>query len=290
MAEHPGRVDAHLHLWDPAVLEIGWLKDAPALARPILEDEYARAAKPLGIDAAVIVEAAVDDEALEAEFDWMRRHLAGDGPVVRAVAGWRPAGDRHRTIDWLDRLAETPGIAGVREVMHPASVDSDAPSERARVASADDAGSRGLVVDLCVRPDQLPAAERLVAAASETIFVLDHLGRPRSAGAPSADWRGDIERVARHPNVFVKISALIECAEGAAWSSGGFTPFVEVVLGAFGARRAIWGSNWPVCVATPGELAGWVDATESCLGTMPEADRRAVLGDTARRVYRLPVD
>ena len=174
--------------------------------------------------------------------------------------------------------------------MHPASLDSDAPSEATRVASAADAGSRGLVVDLCARPDQLPAVERLVRDASETIFVLDHLGRPRSAEPPSASWRDDILRIAGHPNVFVKISALIECAEGAAWSSASFTPFVETVLGAFGPRRAIWGSNWPVCVATPAALAAWLDATDACLGTMPEVDRRAILGGNARRVYRLPVD
>jgi predicted TIM-barrel fold metal-dependent hydrolase len=283
-------VDAHLHLWDPARLAIGWLEDVPRLNRPIRHDEYAAAARPIGIDRAVIVEAAVDDAAVDEEVRWLHELVAAEGLVAAGVAGWRPAGDTGRTIAWLDRLEGLPEIVGVREVLHPASVGSAAPALASRIEACVHAGERGLVVDLCARPDQLGSVETLVAAASGTTFVLDHLGRPDAAKALDPDWRMAIARIARHANVHVKISALIECAAGASWTAAGFRPFVSAVLGEFGCDRAMWGSNWPVCVDGISGLAGWFEATLACLDGQSPEGREAVLGGTARRVYGLSSD
>ena len=288
-----GVVDAHLHLWDPKRLAIGWLAsgaDAPRLDRPIEHDDYATAARPLGVEAAVIVEAAVDDEAIDDEVTWMCEHVAGDGLVTAGVAGWRPAGDAGRVEAWLERLAATAGIVGVREVLHPGGFDAAAPADPTRIASARRAGECGLVVDLCARPDQLRAVETLVAAAAETTFVLDHLGRPRSGAPLDPEWRASIDRIAAFPNVAVKISALIECAENAAWTAEGFRPFVQSVLAAFGPDRAMWGSNWPMCVDDAAGLAGWLDAARLACGRLDESGRSAVFGGTARRVYGLAAD
>ena len=288
-----GVVDAHLHLWDPKRLAIGWLAsgaDAPRLDRPIEHDDYATAARPLGVEAAVIVEAAVDDEAIDDEVTWMCEHVAGDGLVTAGVAGWRPAGDAGRVEAWLERLAATAGIVGVREVLHPGGFDAAAPADPTRIASARRAGECGLVVDLCARPDQLRAVETLVAAAAETTFVLDHLGRPRSGAPLDPEWRASIDRIAAFPNVAVKISALIECAENAAWTAEGFRPFVQSVLAAFGPDRAMWGSNWPMCVDDATGLADWLAATRFGVLELSEGGQAAIFAGTARRIYGLAAD
>ncbi len=288
-----GIVDAHLHLWDPARLAVGWLADAAHAARlnrPIEHDDYAAAARPLGVEGAVIVEAAVDDEAIEDEVSWMCEHVAGDGLVAAGVAGWRPAGDAGRVSAWLERLAATPGIVGVREVLHPDAFDAAAPADPRRIAAVQRAGEFGLVVDICARPDQLHAVQTLVAAAPPTTFVLDHLGRPRSGTSIDAAWRDSIDRIAAYPNVVVKISALIECAEDTLWTAEGFRPFIHAVLAAFGPERAMWGSNWPMCVDGFSGLTGWLDAARSGADGLSASDRRAVFGDTARRVYRFGPD
>lgn len=285
-----GLVDAHLHLWDPQRLAIGWLRGVPRLDRRVIHDDYAAAARPLGIGAAVIVEAAVDDTALEDEVAWIHEQVASDGLVTAGVAGWRPAGDAGRTTGWLDRLAETPGVVGVREVLHPEGHPASDPAEPSRIRSIREAGDRGLVVDLCVRPDQLAAVETLLAEVPETTVVLDHLGRPRSAEPVSAEWQAMIARLATHPNLRVKISALVECAEGRDWTPDRFRPFIEIVLDAFGPDRAMWGSNWPMCVDDAAGLAGWLDAARLACGRLDEAGRSALFGGTARRIYGLAAD
>ncbi|MFM1833789.1 MAG: hypothetical protein RLZZ461_2105, partial [Planctomycetota bacterium] len=198
--------------------------------------------------------------------------------------------DAGRVEAWLERLAATAGIVGVREVLHPGGFDAAAPADPARIASARRAGECGLVVDLCARPDQLRAVETLVAAAPGTTFVLDHLGRPRSGAPLDPEWRASIDRIAAFPNVAVKISALIECAENAAWTAEGFRPFVQSVLAAFGPDRAMWGSNWPMCVDDATGLADWLAATRFGVLELSEREQAAIFAGTARRIYGLAAD
>lgn len=290
MAERRRVVDAHLHLWDPRRLSMSWLADAPGLDRAFSAADQASVAGPLGIDAAVLVEAAVDESSLEQEIDWMRGHLAADGMVVGAVAGWRPEGDPEITVAWLDRLADESGVVGVREVLHPTALDESAPASPRRIAAAVEAGRRGLVVDICARPDQLAAVRRLAEAAPDTRFVVDHLGRPRSAAPVDEGWRRDLAALAACPNAVVKISALVECAEGADWDAAMFRPFIRGGVELFGPSRCLWGSNWPVCGREAGGLARWFDAMVAAINDLAETEQAEIMGGTADRVYGLMID
>lgn len=270
---------------------MAWLEETPALDRPFPVDHYRDDLPGLagGPETAIFVETAVDDEALAAELDWIASLLAEDTMVRAAVAGWRPRGDASATGRRLDALAGIDGVVGVREVLHPPGLAATVPGEPAMVAAAREAGRRGLVVDLCVRPDQLDAARSLVAAAPETAFVLDHLGRPSTSESPSPAWMDALGRISERANVSTKLSALIECAGGGPWTVAGFQPFVDHALAVFGADRVIWGSNWPVC-RVGGGLAEWLRATGELLAPLGPGERAKVLGGNAVRVYGLPLD
>ena len=284
-------VDAHLHAWDPSRTSMAWLEDMPALDRSFHVGHYREELRGVadGPEAAIFVETAVDDESLAAELDWIAS-LLGDETMVRgAVAGWRPRGDASATGRRLDALAGIGGVVGVREVLHPPGLGVAVPGEPAMVAAAREAGRRGLVVDLCVRPDQLDAARSLVAAAPETAFVLDHLGRPSTSDPPCPAWMDALGRISEQANVSTKLSALIECAGGRPWTAAGFQPFVDHALAVFGADRVIWGSNWPVC-RVGGGLGDWLEATGELLAPLEPGERAKVLGGNALRVYGLSLD
>jgi predicted TIM-barrel fold metal-dependent hydrolase len=55
----------------------------------------------------------------------------------------------------------------------------------------------------------------------------------------------------------------------------------------FGARRCLFGSNFPIekLWTSYGAL---VDAYRKAAGSLSEADQQAILHDTAMRVYRIP--
>ena len=58
------------------------------------------------------------------------------------------------------------------------------------------------------------------------------------------------------------------------------------MLEAFGADRLLAGSDWPVSVLGGGYDRVW-KATHALLAPLSAAERDAILGGTARRVYEL---
>jgi L-fuconolactonase len=61
---------------------------------------------------------------------------------------------------------------------------------------------------------------------------------------------------------------------------------VETLLEAFGPRRLMWGSDWPV-LNLNGDYAGWLAMAEALLGGLSEAERAWVFGGTASTFYGL---
>ena len=67
-----------------------------------------------------------------------------------------------------------------------------------------------------------------------------------------------------------------------------FPPYIDVALEAFGPKRLMFGSDWPVC-----ELAGTYDqvfaALQDSIGELTETERSRILSGTAIEFYGLDV-
>ena len=61
-------------------------------------------------------------------------------------------------------------------------------------------------------------------------------------------------------------------------------PYVEHLLAVFGPERLLWGSDWPV-VNRAGGYDRWREATMELLAGLSDAQRQAILGGNAARVY-----
>jgi len=254
-------VDSHLHLWDPAALDYTWL-DGPldATFSDIEIDEDALT----GVDeeVAIFVQADPVEGQHLAEMRWVDS-IALQSGVVAAVAGARL--DRGaETEQHLDALAEHERVVGVRHLLQ-GEADGLA-SSTAFVAGARALASRGWTFDACVRARQLPDVTALAAAVPELPIVLDHLGKPALGTAqtplrPSAEWSRDIADLARHPQVFCKLSGL-PAETGGEWTDAQVAPFFDAALEAFGPERLMWGSDWPVSAVSgdfvPGSRQRWL--------------------------------
>ena len=94
-------------------------------------------------------------------------------------------------------------------------------------------------------------------------------------------------RVAKHQNVFCKLSGMITEADHKTWTPDDLRPYVEHVLKCFSVERVMFGSDWPVCL-----LAGSYDQVAAALQAVlkPHLDKRgelAVFGENAARFYKL---
>jgi len=146
----------------------------------------------------------------------------------------------------------------------------------------------GLCYDLVVLPHQMPAASYAASAVPGSTLVLDHAGKPPIAnGDPDAlgAWTTAIREFAALPNTTCKLSGLVtEAPPGARCQA--FVPVRDVVLGAFGAERIMFGSDWPVCLLAS-DYAGVTALARWLVAGLSDAERAAVFGATAARVYRI---
>ena len=111
----------------------------------------------------------------------------------------------------------------------------------------------GLVFDALVHPRHL---SRLLVVADrhpDLAIVVDHGAKPFIRERRLDPWRADMAALAARPNVVCKLSGL--ATEAAAdWRPEDLRPYVDHLMGAFGAGRLLWGSDWPVV-----NLAGGYD-------------------------------
>ncbi|EGX57232.1 hypothetical protein SZN_23841 [Streptomyces zinciresistens K42] len=274
-------VDAHHHVWDLSVRGQDWLA-APGLAplrRNFTVDDLIPEARAAGVARTVLVQTVtVAEETPEL------LALADRYETVAGVVGWTDL-TRPGVADELARLRELPGGHHLRGIRHQVQGESDPewllrPDVHRGLAAVADAG---LVHDLVVLPRQLPACARAAAAHPGLTFVLDHLGKPPVAAGVLEPWARDVRALAALPNTVCKLSGMLTEADPAAWTPDDLRPYADVVLDAFGPRRTMFGSDWPVCTLA----ASYGDVLAVTRDLIGAADRDQVLAATATRVYGL---
>jgi L-fuconolactonase len=244
------RLDSHQHFWRYSPEEYPWIPRGSALERDWLPSDLDALQKSLGLEGSIAVQARQSI----AESDWLLG-LADANPRIRGVVGWVDlrAPDVGRD---LARLARHPKFVGVRHVVQ------DEPEDDFVLGAAFMEGIRrlqefGLAYDILVFPRQLPATLRFVEQFPDQPFVLDHIAKPHIKEGSLQPWADQIRALARFQNVVCKVSGMVTEADHARWKPADFTPYLDVVVEAFGPGRLMFGSDWPVC-----RLAGSYEAVE----------------------------
>ncbi len=276
------RIDAHHHVWDLDVRPQSFLAAFPSIHRTFLLDELEPLLADAGVDGTVLIQV----DAVTAETEEFLA-LAAREPVIRGVVGWVDL-TSGAVSEEIDRLRTLPGgdlLVGIRSL-----VESEADP---RWLLRDDVldglralAGAGLVFDLLVTHDQLPAAVEVVGLVPELRFVLDHLGKPPIAAGRLDPWREQITALAAYPHVVAKLSGLVTEA-GDGWTIETIRPFAAHLLDVFGPDRVMVGSDWPVCLVGASSYAQVTELHDSLVAHLDPAERAAIRGGTAVRWYGL---
>ncbi len=213
--------------------------------------------------------------------------VAEANPLVRGVVGWvdlRGSGVGDRIAD-LRALPGGDRLVGFRHLAQDES-DDEWSCRSDVLEGLGDVEDSGLVYDVLVRSHQLRSAITAARARPTLRFVLDHFGKPPIATGEIEPWRSLITELARCENVVVKFSGLVTEANLSKWSAKDLRPYVDVVLSAFGPRRMMFGSDWPVCqlAATYHEV---VSVAQQLTSQLSAAEEGLVFGATAEHWYGL---
>lgn len=279
-------VDAHHHFWDPARADYPWMTGSfEPVRRPFGPGDLAPLLSAAGVDATVLVQT-------RSSLDETRELLetAAVTPFVRGVVGWVDL-THPEVAGVIAELRAGPGgdrLVGIRHQVH----DEDDPDwlGRADVRHGIAAvGRAGLVYDLLVRARELPAARALVDALPDVRFVVDHLAKPTIRAGSDPAWTAAVATFRGLPNVWWKLSGLGTEADWRTWQPAQIQPFVDDVIDVAGPDRLLFGSDWPVSLLAA-TYADVLTTARSLIAGLSPTEQAAVLGETARAVYRLDTD
>jgi L-fuconolactonase len=280
-------VDAHHHFWDTTAgrYDYYWMTDELAVIRGRHgPDEMRPLLRDAGIDRTVIVQTIPSVPETE-EF----LSTAGTTDFVAGVVGWVDLTDP-AVGDTIARLRDGPHgrwLVGIRHQVHDEAdpewlVRDDVMRGLAAVAAS------GLTYDILVRSRELPSALAVVKAFPDARFVVDHIAKPNIKAHEIEPWASRMKPLAEFPNVWVKVSGMIEEADWETWKPDDLVPYVQRLLEWFGPSRLIFGSNWPVC-----NLAGSYqrvhDAAAYAVGDVSVGDRARIFGSNASEAYGLDI-
>jgi L-fuconolactonase len=274
------RIDAHQHFWRYSLEEYDWIDDSMAsLRRDFLPSDLKPELDAAGFDACIAVQAR---QTLE-ETRWLLA-LADENPFIAGIVGWVDL----RAESVRDQLAalSNPKLVGVRHVVQAEPDDGFLlrPDFLSGIAALQEFD---LTYDILIYPRHLPVAVEFVSRFPEQRFVLDHLAKPFIKARAIEPWASNIRELAKFPNVFCKLSGMVTEADWTSWTPEHFKPYLETALQAFGPDRLMIGSDWPVCKVA-GSYRKVMSLVIQFLDLQPPDTREKVLGENARRFWRLP--
>ncbi len=271
------KIDSHQHFWNYSAAQYPWITPGSPLEKDWLPGDLEALQRPLGLDGSIAVQAR---QSLE-ESQWLLE-LAAKNPRIVGVVGWVDLRSP-KVADDLAALARNPRFVGVRHVVQ-AEPDDRFLLGAEFVRGLNRLQQFRLKYDLLVFPKQLPAACELVEHLAGQPFVLDHCAKPDIANGKMQPWADLIARLAAHPNVYCKVSGLVTEAKWDDWSLEKLRPYLDVVEGAFGRDRLMWGSDWPVALLAS-DYARWLATAREWTARWSAEEQAAFFGGNACRFY-----
>ncbi|MCI0438218.1 MAG: amidohydrolase [Chloroflexi bacterium] len=279
-------VDTHVHIWEmPPIAPIGptapnftSLPDEPGTAEELLADMDAN-----GVDYTVLVQTSWST--------WDNGYVADSAKKYpnRFVA--------HGLVDPLapDNAeiarywVEERGMVGFR--FHPEYYDDieilTRPEDAAMWKTISEIGA---IVQVHNRPRNAHQLDAVAAKYPNITWLIDHLMYPEVAWAPKYEAYQPVLALARHPNVYMKISD-VHSRSKQGFPYQDMHPVIKKVIDAFGIERCLWGTgypghhrqrhNWP-------SLADELRLIREGLPFLSQSDKDRILGENAARIWRLP--
>ncbi len=273
-------IDAHQHFWKFDPIRDSWINDdMKVIQKDFLPGDLEILLKENGIDGTVVVQS--DQSENENEFQLKNAY---ENDFIKGIVGWIDlrADDVEKKLVYYKQFKK---LKGFRHVLQ---------GEKQRDLMLQPAFKKGIGVlskygytyDLLIFPDQLVYAKELVAAFPNQLFVLDHIAKPRIKTKDINDWKKNILALGAHENVYCKISGMVTEADWKSWTRDDFIPYIDVVVNAFGTKRIMFGSDWPVCLVAA-SYKKMKEIVDDYFSFFSKNEQKNFYGKTAIKFYNL---
>jgi L-fuconolactonase len=276
----PEFIDAHHHLWKYSPDQYPWmLEGMERIRKDFLIPQLQTVTQMAGVTGTIAVQARQTIE----ETKWLLK-LAATTPLIRGIVGWVSLVEDKAEI-YLSQFSQDRKLRAVRHVLH------DEPNEFYMLREDFNRGiSRlrdfGLVYDILIFERHIPQTIEFVDRHPNQIFVVDHIAKPQIKRQIFSPWNMGILELARRGNIYCKVSGMVTEADWKIWTQADLRPYFDAVLNAFGPKRLMFGSDWPV-IEVACEYAQWAHIVRSWISELSAAEQSEIMAGTAKTAYSL---
>lgn len=273
-------IDSHQHFWKYNPVKHSWINDQmTVIRRDFLPSDLKPVYAKNGVDGCVAVQA---DQTLE-ETDFLLE-LAHNNAFIKGVVGWVDL--RSPDVDSvLEKYAKDKHLKGYRHIVQE-EADHNFLLRPDFLRGISKLEQYGAVYDILIFPHQLGATLEFVKKFPNQKFVIDHIAKPYIKDGFYDGWAAMMKEVAKHENVYCKISGMITEADFKNWTPEQIHPYMLLTLEAFGPERCMYGSDWPVCLVA-GIYTQVIDLCTNFISSLSTAEQTAIMGQNAVDFYNL---
>lgn len=273
------RIDAHQHFWHYNPKQHEWIDDKMSVIRKdFLPVDLLPILQKNNFDGSIAVQA--DQTEMETKF---LIDLAIKNNVIQGVVGWVDL-KAENIYEQLAFYKQYDVVKGFRHVLQ--NEEPDFMLESNFLNGIQCLQDFNYTYDLLIFPQHLPAAIKLVKQNPHQLFVIDHIAKPYIKFGLIAQWKKDIELIAKFENVFCKISGMVTEVDYENWQDSDFLPYIDIVVKAFGTKRIMYGSDWPVCLVAA-SYREMLNVVENYFNGFSETEQDDFFGKNAQLFYQL---
>ncbi len=274
------KIDAHQHFWKFDLVRDSWITDEmETIKKDFLPKNFQLVLQQNNFNGSVVVQS--DQSEKENEFQ-LKNAIEND--FIKGVVGWVDL----QAADIEERLAYYSSFKKMKGFRHVLQGESD------RALMLKPAFMNGIsklekfdfTYDILIFPDQLKYTAEFVAAFPNQKFVIDHIAKPDIKNKKIEEWEKGIRAVAKHENVYCKISGMVTEADWKNWKKEDFIPCMRTVAESFGIKRIMYGSDWPVCLVAA-SYEKLLDIVKEYFSSFSENEQQLFFGGNASRFYNL---
>lgn len=274
-------LDSHIHLWELDDGEHMWSRDKiAALHRDFTESDLRTLRAKCNVGGAIVVQAC---HTIRETRKWLERAEQSD--QLAGVVGWLDIFSENLEAE-IRAYQRSPKFVGLRP-LPPDTFSGDWLGDSRSRASIKLLQELDVSVDTLQRVENLPCARAFFREFPGLRLVLNHGGRPAVMTGILEPWRSEIRAFAKETSAVVKCSGLVERA-GIEWSKDSVKPYVAELIEAFGTKRTMFGTNWPIStISSTYDL--WVNTLVQILDELglTQEQKDDVMWRTASLHYRV---
>lgn len=285
-------IDTHLHVWDQTRLRYSAFEGNPLFGHPYHVEDYRRDCGDLQVEAMVFLECYADFDAdggqyiEEIEFveDEQRRD-----PRIKAIIPMAPLEKGKAVRPMLEQMRdEHPSVRGIRRIMEFDKDPQAFTMSEGFIEGTNLLSEFGWSFDINPNYTQMHFIREWVKLIHDVPMILDHCGKPGIRAGAIAQFREDMADLARHPNLWVKLSDLPAAADKQNWTEADLRPYIETVLETFGPDRTIYAGDYPILLQAT-NMTQWVEVLDNAFADLglSETETRKIYRDNAIKFYRL---